>query len=53
MPSAATARRPPGATTPIKDRGKYLDVRKKQKDGRWLYVMDSWSSDLPPQGGAN
>ncbi len=44
---------PPGAAAPIKDRGKYLDVRKKQKDGRWLYVMDFWSSDLPPQGGAN
>jgi len=41
---------PPGASAPIKDRGKYLDVRKKQRDGRWLYVMDFWSSDLPPPG---
>jgi ketosteroid isomerase-like protein len=41
---------PPGAAGPIKNRGKYLDVRKKQKDGRWLYVVDFWSSDLPQQG---
>jgi len=27
--------------------GKYLSVSKK-KDGRWLYVRDTWNSDGPP-----
>lgn len=29
------------------DRGKYLSVSKK-KDGKWLYVRDTWNSDGPP-----
>jgi ketosteroid isomerase-like protein len=32
---------------PVKDRGKYLEVWKKQKDGRWKCAADMWSSDLP------
>jgi uncharacterized protein (TIGR02246 family) len=39
---------PPGAPRPVKDTGKYLDVRKKQKDGRWLYSVDMFNSDLAP-----
>jgi ketosteroid isomerase-like protein len=32
--------------TPVKDRGKYLEVWKKQADGTWKCVMDMWNSDL-------
>jgi uncharacterized protein (TIGR02246 family) len=33
---------------PMKDRGKYLEVWKKQADGKWKVVADMFSSDLPP-----
>ncbi len=32
---------------PAKDRGKYLEVWKKQPDGKWKCVADMFSSDLP------
>ena len=32
---------------PITDKGKYLEVWKKQADGSWKYVADMFSSDLP------
>ena len=32
---------------PVKDRGKYLEVWKKQPDGKWKCVADMYSSDLP------
>jgi ketosteroid isomerase-like protein len=32
---------------PVNDRGKYLEVWKKQVDGKWKCVMDTWNSDLP------
>jgi ketosteroid isomerase-like protein len=32
---------------PIKDRGKYVEVWKKQADGTWKTVADIWNSDLP------
>jgi ketosteroid isomerase-like protein len=32
--------------TPVNDRGKYLEVWKKQADGSWKCVMDMWNSDL-------
>ncbi len=38
---------PEGATEPLKDTGKYVDVRRKQPDGTWLVVIDIWNSDLP------
>lgn len=38
---------PPGASGPVKDSGKYVDVRRRQRDGRWLIVVDIFNSDLP------
>ncbi|MBA2702787.1 MAG: DUF4440 domain-containing protein [Blastocatellia bacterium] len=32
---------------PATDRGKYLEVWKKQSDGGWKCVADIWNSDLP------
>ena len=32
---------------PVDDRGKYVEVWKKQADGSWKCVMDIWNSDLP------
>ena len=33
---------------PIEDRGKLLEVWKKQADGQWKTVADIFNSDLPP-----
>jgi ketosteroid isomerase-like protein len=32
--------------TPVNDRGKYLEVWKKQSDGSWKCGVDIWNSDL-------
>ena len=32
---------------PMTDHGKYLSVWKKQADGSWKSVVDTWNSDLP------
>jgi ketosteroid isomerase-like protein len=32
---------------PAKDRGKYVEIFKKQADGTWKVVADIWNSDLP------
>jgi ketosteroid isomerase-like protein len=32
---------------PMSDRGKYLEVWKKQSDGTWKCAADMFSSDLP------
>ena len=32
---------------PINDHGKYVAVFKKQTDGKWKCVLDTWNSDLP------
>ena len=37
-----------GSDTPVSDTGKYLDVRRKQADGSWKYVADTWNSNQPP-----
>lgn len=37
---------PPGAA-PVADRGKYLEIWRKQPDGRWLIDRDMYSSSLP------
>lgn len=34
-------------TGKVLETGKYLSVSKK-KDGKWLYVRDTWNSDGPP-----
>jgi ketosteroid isomerase-like protein len=38
---------PPGAPAPVKDTGKYIEVRRRQKDGSWKIVADIFNSDLP------
>src|SRR6266571_3260986 len=32
---------------PAKDRGKYVEIFKKQADGIWKVIVDIWNSDLP------
>jgi uncharacterized protein (TIGR02246 family) len=32
---------------PVNDRGKYVEVWEKQKDGKWRCGTDIWNSDLP------
>ena len=38
---------PPGAAAPVGDKGKYVEIWKKQRDGSWKVVLDAWNSDLP------
>ncbi len=38
---------PPGASAPVKDTGKYVEIRRKQADGKWLIAVDIFNSDLP------
>ena len=38
---------PPGAPGPVKDSGKFVEVRRRQADGRWLVAVDIFNSDLP------
>ena len=33
--------------TPVNDHGKYVEVWKKQADGKWKVAVDIWNSDLP------
>jgi len=33
---------------PASDKGKYLTVWKKQKDGSWTVLLDMFNTDLPP-----
>jgi uncharacterized protein (TIGR02246 family) len=42
---------PPGAPGPITDSGKFVEIRRRQADGRWLLVVDMFSSDLPAATG--
>lgn len=37
----------PKTGKPMNDRGKWLTVRRKQSDGSWRIVRDTFSSDLP------
>ena len=37
---------------PMTDKGKFLEVWKKQADGNWKCVADMFSSDLPPPAAA-
>ena len=36
-----------GKTPAATDHGKYLEVRRKQADGRWLTAFDVFNSDVP------
>jgi len=38
---------PEGAPEPIQDRGKFIEIRRKQADGAWLMARDIFNSDLP------
>ena len=38
---------PPGAAEPVGDKGKYVEIWKKQRDGSWKVVLDIFNSDLP------
>ena len=38
---------PPGAPGPIRDSGKYIEIRRRQPDGKWLISVDIFNSDLP------
>ena len=37
---------PEGAPEPIKDKVKYIEIRRKQDDGSWLIAIDIMNSDL-------
>jgi uncharacterized protein (TIGR02246 family) len=36
-----------GTPEPIHDIGKYVEIWRKQQDGKWLLALDIWNSDLP------
>ncbi len=38
---------PEGALEPIRDTGKFLEIRRKQPDGSWPIAVDIFNSDLP------
>lgn len=38
---------PPGASGPVNDTGKYVEIRRKQPDGSWRIAVDIFNSDLP------
>lgn len=37
----------PGTTVAVHDKGKYLEIWKKQADGSWKVIRDMFNSDLP------
>lgn len=37
----------PGAPAPVQDRGKYIEIWRKQADGTWKIARDMFNSDLP------
>jgi uncharacterized protein (TIGR02246 family) len=39
---------PPGAPGPVTEAGKFVEVLRRQADGRWLCAVDMFSSDSPP-----
>ena len=41
-----TANGPDGK--PVPDSGKMVEIWKKQADGNWKCIVDTWNSDLPP-----
>jgi uncharacterized protein (TIGR02246 family) len=49
--SYAMTLQPEGAPSPVNDRGKYMEIRRKQPDGSWLLARDIFNSDLDHRGG--
>jgi ketosteroid isomerase-like protein len=47
-PMIMTFNDPTGKT--VSDKGKYVTVWKKQKDGSWKVLLDVFNTDLPPTG---
>lgn len=41
---------PAGAPEPIRDTGKYIEIRRKQADGSWLLSRDIFNSSQPAPG---
>lgn len=39
---------PEGAPGPVEDRGKFIEIHRRQEDGRWLLARDIFNSDLEP-----
>jgi ketosteroid isomerase-like protein len=37
----------PGATAAVADTGKFVELWRKQADGKWLISWDIWNSDIP------
>ena len=37
----------PGATAAVADTGKFIELWRKQADGKWLISWDIWNSDIP------
>ena len=37
---------------PVNDHGKFVEVWRKQADGKWKAVADTFNSDLPPSAPA-
>jgi ketosteroid isomerase-like protein len=38
---------PPGVAEPVGDRGKGVEIWKKQRDGSWKVIVDIFNSDVP------
>lgn len=38
---------------PVTERGKYVELWRRQADGTWKMVVESFNSDLPPPGAAS
>ena len=38
---------PPGASAPVRDSGKFLEIRRKRADGTWQIAIDTFNSNQP------
>lgn len=43
--SYAMTLHPEGAADPVKDEGKFVEIRRRQPDGSWLLAVDIFNSD--------
>jgi uncharacterized protein (TIGR02246 family) len=39
---------PVGGGAPVTDRGTYVQVWRREADGRWLFARELWNSTVPP-----